>query len=320
MIAPTLPEVVDNLQHAARLAPFHRRTHELLPSGLFLLGRIPEMRAAVARLRLIAPNATSAGMWQAYIDILDDNLEAAYRECERLRPTVGDDGVVVIKMMMRTLHTMSRSEMAWEPEEKRLAILKDVLAAAPQLSQLLQDSRNPEKAARWADFAMYRLPCFKPLADHPLFKNSGKIEQLMALMQPKTMNELAVRLVDTCPNGMFLYMQSTWLYAEGRQAEAEAVLCRAIRTPSPFPVRRVALVDLTTLQFQRLAKNVSRASGGTSRTDSSEPARPRRPGHLSALCVPAPGNHCPRRRGERAGPRVQRGGGADFEGRSRGPE
>jgi hypothetical protein len=72
-------------------------------------------------------------------------------------------------------------------------------------------------------------------------------------MQPKTMNELAVRLVDTCPNGMFLYMQSTWLFAEDRPAEAEAALCRAIRTPSPFPVRRVALADLTTLQFNRLA-------------------------------------------------------------------
>jgi tetratricopeptide (TPR) repeat protein len=48
-------------------------------------------------------------------------------------------------------------------------------------------------------------------------------------------------------------MQSTWLYAEGRLAEAEAALCRAIRTPSPFPVRRVALADLTSLQFQRLA-------------------------------------------------------------------
>jgi tetratricopeptide (TPR) repeat protein/tRNA A-37 threonylcarbamoyl transferase component Bud32 len=254
LIAPTLPEVVENLQHAARLAPFHRRAHEILPAGLFLLGRIPEMRAAVARLHLIAPNATSAGMWQGYIHVLDGNLEAAYRECERLRPNVGEDGVVVLKMMMRALHAMSRSEMAWETEAKRQAILADVLGAAPQLSQLFQDSSNPKKAERWADFAMYRLPCFRPLADHPLFKNSGNIGQLMALLQPKAMNELAVRLVDTCPNGMFIYMQSTWLYAEGRLAEAEAALGRAVRTPSPFPVRRVALADLTTLQFRRLAK------------------------------------------------------------------
>jgi hypothetical protein len=60
--------------------------------------------------------------------------------------------------------------------------------------------------------------------------------------------------VEATPNGMFLWMQSTWLRGDGRLAEAEAALARAAVTPSPFPVQRVALADLTALQFERLPK------------------------------------------------------------------
>jgi tetratricopeptide (TPR) repeat protein len=252
LVAPTVPKAVEQLQRAARLAPFHRRTHELLPGMLFLLGRLPEMREAVARLHLIAPHSTTVALWQGFIFVLDGDLEAAYRECERLRPSVGDDGVAVARVMLRTLHVMGRSELPWLSEEQRLAILGDILGAAPQIARMLQDSKGPGGGERWADFAMYRLPCFRPLADHPALKSSGNPAQIMALMQPKVMSEVAGRLVETCPNGAFLWAYSTWLRSAGRTAEAEDVLCRALHTPSPFPIHRAALFDLTDLQFERL--------------------------------------------------------------------
>jgi hypothetical protein len=142
----------------------------------------------------------------------------------------------------------------WEPDEKRLALLGDILAAAPRVSRMMQDARNPRGAEHWADFAVYRLPCFKPIADLPAFKNSGNIAQIMTLTQPKTMNEVAARLVGICPNGAFILMQASWLRTEGRLAEAEAAFARAMQAPSMFPVRRVALVELTNLQFERLDK------------------------------------------------------------------
>jgi tetratricopeptide (TPR) repeat protein len=254
LVAPTVPRVVEQLQEAARLAPYHRRTHELLPGMLFLLGRLPEMRAAVGRLQLIAPNSMTTLMWHSYILVLDNNLEAANAECERLRPDLGDDGVKLVRLMLRMLHRMGRAEVVWESEEKRLALVTELLGAAPAISRLLQDSSNPRGAERWGDLAMYRLPCFQAMADHPLFKNKGSVAQIMALVKPRAMNELASRLVESCPNGMFLWMQSSWLRADGRLAEAEAALSRAVELPSPFPVRRVALADLTALQFERLAR------------------------------------------------------------------
>jgi hypothetical protein len=254
LIAPTVPEVVEQLQRAARLAPFHRRTHEVLPGMLFLLGRLPEMRDAVARLQLLAPNSVSGAMWQGYIFVMDDNLEAAYGECERMRPRLGEDGVAVVRLLMRLMHTMSQTEMPWQPDEKRFAIVGDILSTAPQIARMWQDSKNPEGAERWADFAMYRLPCLQPMMESPLFKDTGSVAEIVARMQPKVMKEVAARLVDTCPNGMFIFMHSTWLRSEGRLVEAEAALCRAVRTPSPFPVYRVALADLIDLQFERLKK------------------------------------------------------------------
>jgi Flp pilus assembly protein TadD len=254
LIAPTVPKVVEKLHEAARVAPHHRRTHEMLPGMLFLLGRMPEMREAVARLQLIVPNSLTTVMWHSYILVLDGNVAAADAECEKLRPDLGDDGVQVLRTMLRMLNTMSRSEFVWETEEKRLALVGEIVGLAPALSRLFQDKSNPKGAERWADLAMYRLPCFQAMADHPLFKNKGSVAQIMALVQPKAMNELADRLVEACPNGMFLWMQSTWLRGDGRLAEAEEALARAVVTPSPFPVQRVALADLTALQFERLAK------------------------------------------------------------------
>jgi tetratricopeptide (TPR) repeat protein len=254
LIAPTVPKVVEQLQQAARLAPYHRRTHELPPGMLFLLGRLPEMREAVARLQLIVPNALTTVMWSSYILVLDGKVAAANAECEKLRPDLGDDGVQVLRLMLRMLNTLGRSEFAWESEEKRMALVGELLGAAPALSRTFQDKSNPKGAERWADLAMYRLPCFQAMADHPLFKNKGGVAQIMALVQPKAMNELASRLVEACPNAMFLWMQSTWLRSDGRHAEAEAALSRAVELPSPFPVHRVALADLTALQYERLFK------------------------------------------------------------------
>jgi tetratricopeptide (TPR) repeat protein/tRNA A-37 threonylcarbamoyl transferase component Bud32 len=254
LIAPTVPQAVDQLQRAARLAPFHRRTHEMLPGMLFLLGRLPEMREAVSWLQLIAPNSVSAGMWQGYIFVLDDNLEAAYAECQRMRPRLGDDGVVVMRLLMRLMHTMSHTEMAWQPDEKRFAIVGELLSAAPQVARMMQDSKDSEGRERWGDFAMYRLPCLQPIADNPLFKGSGTVAQIMALIEPKAMIEVTTRYVQTCPNGMWMHMQSTWLRSEGRLAEAENALSRALRAPSPFPIYRVALADLTAMQFERLSR------------------------------------------------------------------
>jgi tetratricopeptide (TPR) repeat protein len=48
--------------------------------------------------------------------------------------------------------------------------------------------------------------------------------------------------------------RSTWLRGDGRLAEAEAALSRAAELPSPFPIQRVALADLTAMQFARLPK------------------------------------------------------------------
>jgi hypothetical protein len=254
LIAPTVPKVVEQLQRTARLAPFHRRTHEMLPAMLFLLGRLPEMREAVARLNLIAPQSISAALWQAQVLVLDDNLEAAHRECERLRPNLGDDGVVIIQLMMRMLHVLSRSEMAWLPDTQRFALLRDLVSGAPQLARLYQDSKSSQGAERWADFAMFRLPALQGIAEHPLFKNTGTLANLIAMTQPKVMSEAMSRFVATCPNGAFLWAQASWLISEGRLAEAEAVLARAMQTPSPFPVYRVALAELTALQFLRLDK------------------------------------------------------------------
>jgi serine/threonine protein kinase/Flp pilus assembly protein TadD len=254
LIAPTVPIVVERLQQAARLAPHHRRTHELLPGMLFLLGRLPEMREAVGRLQLIAPNSLTTRMWHCYLLTLDNNLDAANAECERLRPEIGDDGVQISRLMIRLLNRMGSSEFVWEPDEKRLALAADLLASAPTLSRLLQDSSDPRGAERWADLAMYRLPCFRAMADHPLLKNKGSLTQIMALVQPKAMNELAARLVESVPNGMFVWMQATWLHGAGRLPEAEAALGRALELPSPFPIQRVALAELTALQFERLAK------------------------------------------------------------------
>src|SRR5262249_38287204 len=74
LLAPTAPEVIEHLQDALEADPFHRRALDRLPALLIFTGHLPEAREAVARLRNLAPNSSSALTDPVLLYALDGDL------------------------------------------------------------------------------------------------------------------------------------------------------------------------------------------------------------------------------------------------------
>jgi Flp pilus assembly protein TadD len=249
LLAPTVPEAVAAMQEAARLDPFHLRTSEALVPMLILLGRLDEARDALARMQLVVPPDSLSGVsYDACLRALAGDLAGAEAVCERLRARLGEDGVAVTRSLARLVYTLSREELLWDPGALRNRVLADVLDFAPRLARLVGDPvADPGALAR--TFALFRLPCFGGLAQHPLLR-AAQNDPLRILMGPRPgeMADLCATVTRVCPNGTFHWMEANWLLAAGREAEAEAAYCRAVTAPSLLPVRRLALYELTVMQ------------------------------------------------------------------------
>jgi tetratricopeptide (TPR) repeat protein len=107
--------------------------------------------------------------------------------------------------------------------------------------------------AKLSGMKLFQLPIFQALAEMPTIKDlttAGPLGSLAVLRQPAKMAEIFTAVTRAVPDGSFLLLQGLFLMQAGRLAEAEAVLLRALESPSWADHRRAARFDLVQVQWQ----------------------------------------------------------------------
>jgi tetratricopeptide (TPR) repeat protein len=249
LLAPDFPKAIGHLQEALRHDPFHARALSLLASHLFVSGRMAEFRDTVTRLEMAQPDSAAAIGYRVMVLGLDGHLDDALRLCERLRPLVGDDVTELSRLQARLLARLFREQLLWEANDAEQARLwAEIQKLAPRLGKA---TGSPDPIAAFGDFAIFRLPCYRPLADNPLL-HSAIPETVQALAaNPGRAAELATALANTCPNGIYYANQAGFLWRAGRREEACTAMRLALVTPSSLPVDRKARFDLTVMLMER---------------------------------------------------------------------
>jgi Flp pilus assembly protein TadD/tRNA A-37 threonylcarbamoyl transferase component Bud32 len=251
LLASTVPEAVAHLQKAVELDPFHRRSYEMLPVLLFLLGHMPEARDAANRLLLVAPNSVGGHGYQVFFASLDGDLDGAYRACDRIKPILGADGVSVMRFLARLFHTVQDPSFQWQPDNTKVTpLLLEFGLLAPKLGKMMGDQPDG-KAAGWGDFSMFRMPCLEELGPDGLLKEilGGGFMKLAG--SPGALADVFGKVLRKMPNGYYYYLQGMNLQGAGRLDEAEAALRLALTTPSFLPIQRRARYQLLMVQWNK---------------------------------------------------------------------
>jgi hypothetical protein len=262
LLAPTVPEVIDHLYKALEADPLHRRSLDVLPSLLFLTGRLPEMREVVVRLRGVAPEAPGSHAYTAFLLAVDGKLDDARREADRARPTLGADGVQMVDVVVRVLHLTAGPETLWKDRPRELVwLVVEYLMMGPKLARLTGEPEDG-KAPALGEMSLFQLPCFGG-AD-VLMVDSSLLWQLLGLQWQTALGDRLERFSRRAPSGNLFLARGLLLHRAGKLAEAEAALQKAVVTPSFVDCRRRALFELLNVRMNKLnapAATVERQPG-----------------------------------------------------------
>jgi tetratricopeptide (TPR) repeat protein len=241
LLAPTMPTAIARLREALRHDPYHRRSLETLTSLLYFAGTRREAREAVTLLEVAAPDSVSAISWRSALLALDGDLDGALRLCVRLRPLIGDEGLALYRDAVLVATQIEAS--LWDSDQlARRALLAKIETLAPRLDKVME---SPDPMNGLGELAVFRLPCYRAFKKLPAVPGEiirdllrGKLPDLRQLAAAHT------DIVETCPSGLWFYLQGVWLGLSGQQPEACDAFRRALTAPSIMPVARRARFEL----------------------------------------------------------------------------
>ena len=217
LLALDAPRAIAFLQEAIRHDPRHRRSLEVLATHLFLTGRMHEMRNAVARLELVSPDSGSAIGFRSILMAYDGDLDGALRRCARARALVGAEGEELFQAVVRLVGWLTE-ERLWENDPvARVQYLSDFMRLGPRLAKVVN---APDAPIGFSDLGMFRLPCYRALAEHPALKGDDAMSIAAFFASPASLADLCGATARTCPNGIFFYIQGSFLWQSGQHTQA----------------------------------------------------------------------------------------------------
>src|SRR5262249_42393610 len=136
------------------------------------------------------------------------------------------------------------------PAPQLTAVMSEYAKMAQRLSAMAGEPNARD--AKLADLRVFQLPLFQAMAEMPHIKGltaSGPLGALGILNQPAKLAEIFGAVTQAIPDGTFFMLQGVFLQQTGRLSEAEAVLRRAVASPSWANHRRAARFHLAQTQW-----------------------------------------------------------------------
>lgn len=247
-----IAEAIMHLQAALRADPFHVRSLEMLTALYFFGGHRNEFRELAAQLQTLRPDSISSVFYGLVVHALDRDRAGIDRDTARLATGEMAAAAPFAKIFADVLSHMQDEEFMFQgpSSEQANQFRTQFVQLLTKLPQLMGAVAGKQEFNEWP---MARLPIFSAVFQSPAMKaiaNGNPLELMLLANQPEKTAETLGELARALPDGCLLALHGMTLHSAGRLREAEAVLSRAIATPSFANCRRRAWLALTQVQWQ----------------------------------------------------------------------
>ncbi len=252
-LVETAPEAIKLLQEASRLDPFHCRGLDCLATLLFITGRREEFRQTLTQVRLSRPDSVNHLMLELFSVAMNGDRATAGQLLSRLGKTDQAELMPLFRIIVDFLVRAQDEDFAFVgvPPLQLVSLASEYARMAKYFSRISGEKNAGD--ARPGNMHFLQLPMFKALGELPPFKGllaSGPLGSVATLRQPAKMADILGAVARAIPDGTFLTAHGFFLHEAGRLPQAEAVLRRAVDSPSWANHRRAARFHLVRTQWQ----------------------------------------------------------------------